>query len=136
MSLRRDAAVPIVAIAIGIVTLVALTACSDPSGPSELVVDSAVVSSESVTPAEGRTYEYDFAEVRPDSVLRALWRDGLALEVAWRPLYYRCDDARGPRLTVQLAAPDSGMASHDFTPGTGRLGCSTDLMRYVVRAHG
>jgi hypothetical protein len=113
----------------------ASTACSDPGGVSDVVVDSVVISSESVTPVEGRTYEYDFAEVRPDSVLLALWRAGFAVEVAWRPLHYVCEDARGARLTVQLAASDSGIAAHGFSPGTGRLRCSVDLMRYVVSTH-
>jgi hypothetical protein len=133
MSLRRAAAALVPAASFAVAA--ALPACSDPGGVSDVVVDSVVVSSETVTPAEGRTYEYDFAEVRPDSVLLALWRAGFALEVAWRPLHYACEDARGARLTVQLAAPDSAMALHDFTPGTGRLRCSADLMRYVVSAH-
>ena len=116
-------------------TLAALAACSDPAGVSDLVVDSAVVSSGSVTPAEGRTYEYDFGEVLPDSVLLALWQAGIQLETAWRPIAYRCEDARGPRLTVQLLSADDRMSEHDFTLGTGRLGCSEWLMRYVVSAH-
>jgi hypothetical protein len=33
---------------------------------------------------------------------------------------------------VQLAAPDDAMASHDFSPGTGRLLCSSDLTRYEI----
>jgi hypothetical protein len=132
MNVRRAAAVLI--FDAGLAAVGNLAACSNPDGVSHLVVDSVVVSSESVAPAEGRTYEYDFAEVRPDSVLRALWTDGFAPEVAWRPLHYLCEDPRGPRLTVQLAAPEPDMARHHFSLGTGRLRCSTDLMQYVVSA--
>jgi hypothetical protein len=95
-------------------------------------IDSVVVRSSSVQPDPGRTWEYDLAEVRPDSVLAALWQAGLPLEVAWRPLDYRCEDPRGGRLTVQLTRPDTGMAERGFVAGTGRLVCSEELMRYVV----
>lgn len=103
---------------------------------TDVVIDSTVISSEGVAPVEGRTYEYDFASSRPDSVLSALWLDGIAVDVAWRPLHYLCEDVRGGRLTVQLTAPDAAMAEHDFTLGTGRLVCSLDLMRYRVSAGG
>jgi hypothetical protein len=122
-------------LALAATALAALTACSDPAGVSNLVVDSAVVASAGVTPAEGRTYEYDFGEVRPDSVLLALWRAGIQVETAWWPIAYRCEDARGPRLTVQLLSADDRMSAHDFTLGTGRLGCSEWLVQYVVSVH-
>jgi hypothetical protein len=110
-----------------------LPGCSDATGIHGVAIDSSVVQSADVSPAEGRTYEYDFAEVDADSVLSALWIDGLPVEVAWLPLDYRCEDARGARLTVQLTAPDQRMAGRDFTLGTGRLRCSLELIQFVVR---
>jgi hypothetical protein len=112
----------------------ALAACTNPTtgvGSVPFVVDSMVVPSQGVSPASERTYEYDPPLVRPDSVLSALWRAGLPFEAAWLPLDYRCEDPRGPRLTVQLPRADARMADHDFTLGTGRLGCATELTKYV-----
>jgi hypothetical protein len=109
-----------------------LPGCDDPGTLRAVRVDSAVVRSSSVQPDAARTWEAERSDVRPDSTLVALLEDGLPVEVAWRPLLYRCDDPRGPRLTVQLTRPDARMATRGFTPGTGRLGCSEELMRYVA----
>jgi hypothetical protein len=126
------------AAALGLGTvLTAPTACDDPGTVEGIHVDSAVVRSSSVQPDPARTWEHDLAEVRPDSALASLWRAGLPVEVAWRPLDYRCEDPRGGRLTVQLTDADGRMADHGFRPGTGRLACSEELMRYlVVRVEG
>ncbi len=125
---------------LGLMTLGAALAgvpgCDDPASVGDVRIDSTVVASSTVDPDPARTYEYDFSAVRPDSVLQALWRAGLPLEVAWLPVDYRCDDIRGARLTVELAAPDSRMADHDFSPGTGRLLCAEELVRYVVSGDG
>jgi len=109
-----------------------LPGCDDPGTFRAVRVDSTVVRSSTVQPDAERTWEADRGDVRPDSTLVALLEDGLPVDVAWRPLIYRCDDPRGPRLTVQLTRPDARMATHGFTPGTGRLGCSEELMRYLV----
>lgn len=121
------------AVVLGLGTaLVAVPGCDDPGTLRAIHVDSTVVRSSSVQPDPGRTWEYDPAGAPPDSVLATLWQLGFPLEVAWRPIAYRCDDPRGPRLTVQLARQDERMADHDFVQGTGRLACSEELMRYVV----
>lgn len=110
-----------------------LVACSsEPPTASLPAIDSSLVASAAVTPDPARTYEYDVGTVRVDSVLRALWRAGLSVAVAWLPVQYLCEDLRGPRLTVELAAPDDRMAQHDFAPGTGRLQCSEQLWQYSV----
>lgn len=133
MSLRRRLGLLPAAVA---VWAAALAACTNPTTtavtPGLLVVDSMVVPSQGVSPAPERTYEYDSPLVRPDSVLSTLWRAGLSFDAAWLPLDYRCEDPRGPRLTVQLPRPDARMANHDFTLGTGRLGCATELTKYVL----
>jgi len=105
----------------------------EPTGPFVLV-DSSMVASATVVPNidPTRTYEYDFPTVRSDSVLVALWTEGLPLTQAWRPVAYVCFDALGPRLTVELATPDSRIESHDFRLGTGRLACSHDLWQYTL----
>ena len=119
------------------VVAAATAACSSTVSIDErIVVDSLQVTSSGVTPAPERTYEYDFSGVRPDSVLPALWKAGIRVGTAWRPLDYRCEDVRGPRLTVQLEEPDERMAEHDFSPGTGRLACSERLMRYTLTVIG
>ncbi len=127
---------PIPATFAGLFGLVAAFAsvhgCDDPGTLQAIRIDSAVVRSSSVQPDPDRTWEYDLADVRPDSVLTVLWQAGLPLEVAWRPLDYRCEDPRGGRLTVQLTRPDARMAEHGFVAGTGRLVCSEELVRYVV----
>jgi hypothetical protein len=116
--------------------LAGIPGCDDSTSVEFVHIDSTVVASSTATPDPARTYEYDLAEVRPDSVLSALWIAGLPVEVAWLPVDYRCDDIRGPRLTVQLTAPDTPrMAAHDFTPGTGRLMCAEKLVRYVITSH-
>lgn len=110
-------------------------ACGDDEPTSPFVlVDSSVVASATVVPNidATRTYEYDFSTVQPDSVLVALWNAGLPLTQAWLPVAYLCEDARGARLTVELATPDSRIEAHDFRLGTGRLGCSQDLWRYTI----
>jgi hypothetical protein len=126
----------VAATACAAVLAVATTASScytDPAAP-ERSVDSAVIATgdwvDSLDPT--RTYEYDFAEVRPDSVLFALYDDGIPLVRAFLPLHYLCEDARGGRLTVELEEPDGKMDPHDFSLGTGRLRCSPDVRRYVV----
>lgn len=111
---------------------VAVAGCGDPLAFREVQVDSSVVRSATVTPDPDRSYEYDRFEPRVDSVLTALWRDGIPIEVAWRPIDYLCADARGERLTVQLERADARMNAHDFSPGTGRLACASHLMQYVV----
>jgi len=108
-------------------------------------VDSLLVASSGVTPDPQRTYEYRLPSVgpdstaqrplpaaRPDSILPALVRAGLAVTTAWRPEAYICLDIVGPRLTVELAAPDDRMTQHDFVLGTGRLLCSNRLWQYVL----
>jgi len=110
-------------------------ACSgdEPTSPVVLVDSSMVASATIVANIDPtRTYEYDFSAVRSDSVLVALWNAGLSVTQAWRPVAYRCFDALGPRLTVELATPDSRMESYDFRLGTGRLACSQDLWQYVL----
>ena len=110
-------------------------ACGDEEPTSPFVLlDSSMVASATVVPNidATRTYEYDFSAVRPDSVLVALWSAGLPLTQAWLPVAYLCEDARGPRLTVELTTPDARMASHDFRLGTGRLACSQDLWQYTL----
>jgi len=110
--------------------------CDHSTSVEFVQIDSTLVASSTATPDPARTYEYDLAEVRPDSVLSALWIAGLPVEVAWLPVDYRCDDVRGARLTVQLTALDTPrMAAHDFSPGTGRLLCAERLVRYVITAH-
>jgi len=116
--------------------LAGIPGCDDPTSVEHVQIDSTVVASSTVTPDPARAYEYDFSAVRPDSVLSALWMAGLPVEVAWLPVDYRCDDPRGERLTVQLTEPDARMADHDFSPGTGRLMCAEELVRYVVSSHG
>jgi hypothetical protein len=104
----------------------------DPAAPGPWV-DSTSVTTASLTARDpSRTYEYAFSQVRPDSVLLALHEDEIPLVAAWLPLDYMCDDAIGPRLTVELSEPDTKMFQHDFVLGTGRLECSTNLRQYVV----
>ncbi len=112
--------------------LISMTACSDPTTILAVVVDSAVVLSIGVDPDPTRTYEADRTGIDPGSALTELGVAGLPIDVAWYPLSYVCDDARGERLTVQLTRPDPRMADHGFSPGTGRLHCSQTLMRYLV----
>lgn len=131
MYVRRPNLVILGSLTVG-AALAGSSACDDPSAVRDVSVDSAVVLSAGVVPDPARTYEYDRASVRPDSALAALWRAGLPVEVAWRPLHYRCLDPRGARLTVELTAPDPRMADYDFSLGTGRLPCSEDLVRYTV----
>ena len=112
-------------------------ACGNSEGPPLVTIDSTTVASATVAPLidQERTYEYDFSEVRIDSVLIALWEDDLPVSQAWYPIQYLCEDLRGPRLTVELdAAEDAAMARHDFSLGTGRLQCSELLRRYYVLA--
>lgn len=109
-----------------------VVACDDPGTLQMIRVDSTVVRAATVQPDPDRTWEADRADVRPDSMLAALEVDGLPLEVAWRPVDYRCDDPRGARLTVQLTRDDARMAAHGFTHGTGRLACAEELVRYTV----
>jgi hypothetical protein len=132
MSLRRRAGLVPTGVAAFTAALAACTISTTgpPTGP--FVLDSMVVLSVDVSPAPERTYEYDSPLVRPDSVLSALWRTGLVFEAAWLPLDYRCEDPRGPRLTVQLPRADTRMADQGFSLGTGRLACATELMQYVL----
>jgi len=117
-------------------TLAGVPGCDDSTSVEFVQIDSTIVASSTATPDPARTYEYDLAEVHPDSVLSALWIAGLPVEVAWLPVDYRCDDVRGPRLTVQLTEADiPRMAAHDFAPGTGRLMCAETLVRYVITSH-
>lgn len=129
MSVHRYAA----ALVVG--AILASGGCGDSGEPPLVTIDSTTVASTSVEPNidPERTYEYDFSEVRTDSVLIALWEAGLPLSQAWYPIAYVCEDTRGPRLTVELTVADVRMAEHDFVPGTGRLLCSELLRRYVVR---
>lgn len=124
---------------LGLATLGAALAgvpgCDDSTSVEVIRIDSTLVASSTAAPDPSRTYEYDLAEVRPDSVLTALWIAGLPVEVAWLPVDYRCDDIRGARLTVQLSAPDARMAEHDFSPGAGRLPCAEELVRYVISSY-
>jgi hypothetical protein len=115
--------------------MAALVACAgDEPTASVPRIDSSVVASAAIAPTldPARTYEYDFSTVRPDSVLLALWQAGLPLAEAWLPIAYLCEDARGARLTVALALPESRMEDFDFRLGTGRLRCSEELWQYTV----
>lgn len=115
------------------------TGCDDdPSRPLVVSVDSVTISSATVGELDAeRTYEFEPVPpftVRPDSVLLSLWEEGLPISQAWLPLNYVCLDARGPRLTVELHRPaDARMTAHAFVLGTGRLACSMELRRYVMR---
>jgi hypothetical protein len=116
--------------------LAGIPGCDDSTSVEFVQIDSTIVASSTATPDPARAYEYDLAEVHPDSVLSALWIAGLPVEVAWLPVDYRCDDIRGARLTVQLTLADTPrMAAHDFSPGTGRLMCAEKLVRYVITSH-
>ena len=78
------------------------------------------------------TYHYDFVCANPESLLTELWNDGLRVWQAWLPLDNMCMDPIGPRFTVELEAGDSGVRDFGFSPGDGRLHCSSRLKRYTV----
>lgn len=127
-------ATPTAALA-ALAALAAAAGCKDGFPVDGLRIDSTTVLSADVAPLidETRTYEYDSSQGRNDSLLIALWQNRLAVSQAWYPVDYMCEDARGARLTVELAeADDARMATRDFRPGTGRLQCSEDLTRYVI----
>ncbi len=131
MSRKRPVIGAVALVVLG-AALAAVPGCDDPGTVQGIRIDSTVVRASTVQPDPARTWEADLPGARPDSVLAALWHAGLPLDVAWRPIDYRCEDPRGPRLTVQLSEPDARMADHGFVPGTGRLACSEELMRYLV----
>jgi hypothetical protein len=82
-----------------------------------------------------RTYEHDFAQVDPDSVLAALLAARVPVARAWLPLDNLCLDPRGPRFTVELSRPDDRILGLDFDQGMGQLACATTLRRYIVGPH-
>jgi hypothetical protein len=104
-----------------------------PPASTEIVVDE-VASGEAVTMVDtALTYVYRFAQVNPDSVLRALVAHGIPVVRGWEAIDYLCKDAIGPRFTIELASADGRIGSYDFDHGNGRLGCSTKLRRYTVK---
>jgi len=117
-----------------LLVLAAVPACTDVGPEVMSLIDSTVVTSAEVVVRidPQRTYEYDMTGGRVDSVLTALWKAGLRVEEAWRPLNYMCLDIRGPRLTVALERANHRMEEHDFRLGDGRLACSQDLRQYVI----
>lgn len=110
-----------------------LGCAGSPTRPVESDIDVTTIPRSELPPLDpARTYEHDFAQVDPDSVLAALLAAGIPVTRAWLALDNLCLDPRGPRFTVELSHPDVRILELDFDLGMGRLACATTLRRYTV----
>ena len=115
------------------VLALALGCAGSPMRPVDDGIEITTIDRTELPPLDpARTYEYNLAQIDPESVLEALLAEQIPVARAWLPLDNLCLDPRGPRFTVELSRPDARILELGFGLGMGRLACATTLRRYTI----